>query len=89
MFRVRIKKLGMRQQGSQTLKEQHHPQKPLRKLSTINGCLIKDPPPIGVYLLNPKKGDSKNPYTRVKIVISGKYGIVNIDIIIKSGEPLT
>ena len=33
--------------------------------------------------------DSEPPYTRPKIVISGKYGIVNIDIKIKSGEPLT
>ena len=33
--------------------------------------------------------DSEPPYTRPKIVISGKYGIVNIDITTKSGEPLT
>ena len=33
--------------------------------------------------------DSEPPYTFVKNVISGKYGIVNIDIITKSGEPLT
>ena len=33
--------------------------------------------------------DSEHPYTRSKIVISGKYGIVNIDIKTKSGEPLT
>ena len=33
--------------------------------------------------------DSEPPYTRPKIVISGKYGIVNIDIITKLGEPLT
>ena len=33
--------------------------------------------------------DSEPPYTRPKIVISGKYGIVNIDIKTKSGEPLT
>ena len=34
-------------------------------------------------------GRSRTPYTRPKIVISGKYGIVNIDIKTKSGEPLT
>ena len=33
--------------------------------------------------------DSEPPYTRVKIVISGKYGIVFKEIITKSGEPLT
>ena len=33
--------------------------------------------------------DSEYPYTRPKIVISGKYGIVIIDIKTKSGEPLT
>ena len=33
--------------------------------------------------------DSEPPYTRVKIVISGKYGIVFKGIITKSGEPLT
>ena len=32
---------------------------------------------------------SETPFTRPKIVISGKYGIVNIGIIVKSGEPLT
>ena len=39
--------------------------------------------------LGMKQGESEPPYTRLKIVISGKYGIVNIDIKTKSGEPLT
>ena len=47
-----------------------------------------DPHTFGFYLLSNEQ-DSELPYTRPKIVISGKYGIVNIDIKTKSVEPLT